>query len=164
MITTTRKRNNSQAKTTVLKQKEDLNVSHRSTTSSQDKPSCRICWGTEEVDDGGFFNPLISPCNCIGTITYIHLKCLKGWLETKKTMKIHRGQVVIKFKKLDCELCKQVFPFQIAHNNRLLDIVDIEKPAKDFIVFESINSSAVPHKVFYIINTESKASIRIGRG
>lgn len=79
-------------------------------------------------------------------------------------MKIHRGQVVIKFKKLDCELCKQVFPFQIAHNNRLVDIVDIEKPEKDYIVFESISSSAVPQKVFYIINTENKQHIRIGRG
>lgn len=79
-------------------------------------------------------------------------------------MKIHKGQVVIKFKKLDCELCKQVFPFQIAHNNRLVDIVDIDKPSSDYIVFESINSSAIPSKVFYIINTENKPQIRIGRG
>ena len=42
--------------------------------------------------------------------------------------------------------------------------MDIDKPSRDFIVFESINSSAVPHKVFYIINTENKANIRIGRG
>ena len=55
--------------------------------------TCRICWGAEDdipetVDD---FNPLISPCNCTGTISQIHLKCLKGWLETKKSMKIHKG-------------------------------------------------------------------------
>ena len=110
---------------------------------SNSKPTCRICWGAEELEEENF-NPLISPCNCIGTISSIHLKCLKGWLETKRSMKIHRGQVVIKFKKLDCELCKQVFPFQIAHNNRLVDIVDIDKPANDYIVFESINSAAVP--------------------
>jgi hypothetical protein len=45
---------------------------------------------------------------------------------------------------MDCELCKQVFPFQIAHNNRIVDIVDIDKPERDFIVFESINSASVP--------------------
>lgn len=72
------------------------------------------------------------------------MKCLKGWLETKRTMKIHKGQVVVKFKKMDCELCKQVFPFQIAHNNRIVDIVDIDKPERDFIVFESINAASVP--------------------
>lgn len=59
-------------------------------------------------------------------------------------MKIHRGQVIIKFKKLDCELCKQVFPYTIAHNQRMIDIVDIDKPAKDYIVFESISSASVP--------------------
>lgn len=84
---------------------------------------------------------MISPCKCTGTISSIHLKCLKGWLETKRTMKVHKGQVVIKFKKLDCELCKQYFPFTIAHRNRLIDIVDIDKPERDYIVFESIHTS-----------------------
>lgn len=120
------------------------------------------------MDDNGAFNPLISPCKCTGTISSIHLKCLKGWLETKRTMKVHKGQVVIKFKKLDCELCKQFFPFTIAHRNRLVDIVDIDKPERDYIVFESIHSNAngqqANQKVFYIINTENKQQIRVGRG
>ena len=77
-------------------------------------------------------------------------------------MKVHRNQVVVKFKKLDCELCKQVFPFQIAHNNRIVDIVEIEKPTKDFIIFESLNSTS--QKVFFIINTENKPVIKVGRG
>ena len=152
------------------KQKQTMDVSQRSNgavslvkTSDSGKPQCRICWGTEEEDENGVFNPLISPCNCTGSISSIHLKCLKGWLETKRTIKVHRGQVVIKFKKLDCELCKQVFPFQFAHNNRIVDIVDIDKPQKDFIVFESISSATVPQKVFYIINTENKQHIRIVR-
>ena len=77
-------------------------------------------------------------------------------------MKVHRGQVIIKFKKLDCELCKQVYPFQITHNNRIVDIVGIDKPDSDYIIFESINTG--PQKVFYIINTEGKPQIKIGRG
>lgn len=89
------------------KNKKDLNL------TSGSGQQCRICWGSEE--DNSYspkdFNPLISPCSCIGTVAAIHLKCLKEWLETKRTMKVHRGQVIIKFKKLDCELCKQVFPF-----------------------------------------------------
>lgn len=42
--------------------------------------------------------------------------------------------------------------------------MDIDKPEKDYIVFESINSASVPQKVFYIINTENKTHLRIGRG
>jgi E3 ubiquitin-protein ligase DOA10 len=92
--------------------------------------------------EGKEFNPLISPCNCTGTMGFIHLKCLKQWLDSKRSMKVHRGQVIIKFKKLDCELCKMIFPFQIAHNNRIVDIVEIEKPESDFIIFESLSSSS----------------------
>ena len=87
------------------------------------------------------FNPLISPCSCSGSISMIHLKCLKEWLETKRTMKIHKGQVIIKFKKMDCELCKKMFPFQITHNNKIYEIVEIDKPESDYIIFESLSSS-----------------------
>lgn len=34
--------------------------------------ACRICLGdAPEVE-----NPLFSPCNCDGTMKYVHLKCL----------------------------------------------------------------------------------------
>jgi pSer/pThr/pTyr-binding forkhead associated (FHA) protein len=40
--------------------------------------------------------------------------------------------------------------------------VDIEKPQKDFIVLESISTG--PEKMFYVINTEERQQILIGRG
>ena len=43
-----------------------------------------------------------------------------------------------------------------------MDIVEIDKPDKDFIIFESLNSTT--QKVFYIINTENKPLIKVGRG
>ena len=58
--------------------------------SSSSSICCRICWGSEE-DDGKDYNPLISPCKCTGTMGSIHLKCLKKWLESKRTMKTHKG-------------------------------------------------------------------------
>jgi E3 ubiquitin-protein ligase DOA10 len=67
------------------KGKQDVNLTQGSAIT------CRICWGSEEDDDGKDFNPLISPCNCTGTVQAIHLKCLKEWLETKRTMKVHKG-------------------------------------------------------------------------
>jgi len=55
-----------------------------------------------------------------------------------------------------------MFPFQLAHNNRIVDIVELERPENDFIIFESLNNLA--QKVFYVINTEGKSNIKIGRG
>lgn len=40
-------------------------------------PSCRICLEQDSLDK------LISPCNCDGTIKYIHMDCLKTWLLSK---------------------------------------------------------------------------------
>lgn len=83
-----------------------INQQARLTESSQGGTVCRICWGNEEEGNEKEFNPLISPCNCTGTMKAIHLKCLKQWLDSKRSMKVHKGQVVIKFKKMECELCK----------------------------------------------------------
>ncbi len=78
-----------------IKKKKSLNSSEDSNASC-----CRICWGTENEeadtsnapDDGvPEFNPLISPCKCGGSVKMIHLKCLKEWLETKRSMKVHRS-------------------------------------------------------------------------
>lgn len=33
--------------------------------------TCRICHGDEE--------PLYSPCNCTGSISFVHFDCLKQW-------------------------------------------------------------------------------------
>ncbi|CDW73638.1 fha domain [Stylonychia lemnae] len=142
-------------------QKQIKNENLNESTSSA--AQCRICWGDEqEMDMNKDFNPLISPCRCVGSIGNIHLKCLKDWLETNKAMKTHKNQVVVKFKKLDCELCKQMFPFQIAFNNRIIDIVEVERPDKNFIILESLTYKG--QKVFYIINTENKMQLKVGRG
>ena len=74
--------------------------------SEDSKNKCRICWGSDEYLDENEdedeetyfkgekqkkFNPLISPCQCTGSVGMIHVHCLKDWLETKKTMKVHKG-------------------------------------------------------------------------
>jgi hypothetical protein len=75
MLTTTRakKLDNKAAARKLEGLQLDVAISSRSSTSSQGKPTCRICWGIDEVDENGAFNPLISPCNCTGTISSIHL-------------------------------------------------------------------------------------------
>ena len=64
----------------------------------------------------------------MGTQGTIHLKCLRSWLETKRQRKVHKGQVMLKFNKVDCEICKQILPFKIAYKNQIVDIVGVDKP------------------------------------
>ena len=41
-----------------------------------DEPACRICWG--DTDDG----PLVQPCACRGSVTWVHANCLEAWRRT----------------------------------------------------------------------------------
>jgi hypothetical protein len=75
--------------------------------------------------------------------------------------------VIIKFKRLECEVCKVNYPFKLAQDNKIIDIVDFDVPKSNYIVLESLQNEQ--QKVFYIINTEdmNKAGgldrIKIGR-
>lgn len=44
---------------------------------------CRICLGEDNFKD----NPMISPCKCDGTMKYIHIECLREWLNSKRSYK-----------------------------------------------------------------------------
>ena len=73
---------------------------------------CRICLGEEEPD-----NPIISPCSCTGSVKFIHLECIKEWLEGKK----HKKETPIVnsyiWRGLECEICKAFYEDQVTLPN-----------------------------------------------
>ena len=66
-----------------------------------DQVICRICLSEEDAS-----NLLISPCSCTGSMKFIHLDCLKEWLEGKKHMKETPVVNSYIWKNLECEICK----------------------------------------------------------
>ncbi|XP_035523589.1 E3 ubiquitin-protein ligase MARCH7-like [Morone saxatilis] len=64
-------------------------------SNEEDEDQCRICHG----DDSSPTNPLISPCLCSGSLQFIHLHCLKRWIQTK----LESGSELYIVKR--CELC-----------------------------------------------------------
>ena len=90
---------------------------------------CRICYLEEE---NPILNPLIRPCKCSGSMKYIHLKCLVVWIKTKVEIDnseyLDNGKYMIySSEKVECELCKEVFPNYVRHNNKLYNIMDLEQ-------------------------------------
>ena len=90
---------------------------------------CRICY--LEEDDANL-NPLIRPCKCSGSMKYIHLKCLIFWIKTKieidNSEYLDNGKYTIfSSEKIECELCKEIFPDYLKHNNRLYNLMDLEQ-------------------------------------
>ena len=77
-------------------------------------------------------NPLIRPCKCSGSMKYIHFKCLLHWLKTK--IQIDKSEYIendyfhiYSPENVECELCKEHFPHFLKHNNKLLNLTELEQ-------------------------------------
>ena len=90
---------------------------------------CRICYQEEEDD---LLNPLIKPCKCSGSMKYIHLKCLLHWLKSRTSNNQIMNNSNENFnayyinQKTECELCKQLFPDYIKHNDIKYCLIDFD--------------------------------------
>ena len=124
---------------------------------------CRICYIEEETID----NPLIQPCICSGSMKYIHLDCLKQWLQTSIFVKIEESQdcSIYLFKTPECELCKTKFTDFIRHKGRLYEILDFKNDFNNYLIIESITLDKNQNKYLYVVNLDQPNNqISIGRG
>lgn len=124
---------------------------------------CRICYIEEETPD----NPLIQPCICSGSMKYIHLDCLKHWLDTSVYIKVEDKEncQIYLYKEAQCELCKTKFPDFIRHKGRLYEILDFSKTFNNYILIESITLDKNQNKFIYVINLDIQGKkLNIGRG
>lgn len=64
-----------------------------------DAPNCRICHCTESPSSG--LVKLISPCQCSGSLKYVHHGCLQQWLDATNSQ--------------TCELCKHPFSISVKY-------------------------------------------------
>lgn len=125
---------------------------------------CRICYGDENEDE----NPLVQPCNCHGSMKYIHLNCLKQWLKTNTFILQESNELskVFKIKKAECELCRTELPNFIRHKGKLYEIIDFGNDFKNYVVFENlIEDNKNKNKYLYIISLDNNNLLfNIGRG
>ena len=123
------------------------------------KPLCRICLSEEHIKE----NPLIHPCNCDGTMKYIHLQCLRLLIQSKIKKTENDSCKILTFKKLECEICKTAFPEKISIKGSLYSIIDIEKPDKDYLILEGLIKEIPEEKSIFIVHFKNKKEIKIGR-
>ena len=68
-----------------------------SASTEEEPPCCRICF--EEGDDE---NPLIIPCDCKGSMMYIHASCLFDWRSRENTNKCNTCNSPYKMRQNTC--------------------------------------------------------------
>lgn len=71
---------------------------------------CRICLSEDEPD-----NPIVSACMCIGSVKYIHLNCIREWLDSKMHKKETQYVNSYIWRGLECEICKTYYRDVITH-------------------------------------------------
>ena len=97
-------------------------------TELRKKLICRLCYLSESTIE----DPLISPCNCSGSMKYIHLSCLKNSIKIKYTKKVSEYAEMFLFQNYSCEICLTQYPKYITYKTQVYYLIDI-----DFNKFEN---------------------------
>ena len=89
----------------IINKKDFEKISNSSVSRTSIIECCRFCLSDENCED----NPLVSPCNCMGSMKNVHLLCMQEWLRSKMQIKQNKVCTTFLWKKFECELCKTPF-------------------------------------------------------
>ena len=106
------------------------NSSISSQKKSTSRPTCRICY----LLNSDIENPLISPCNCSGSMKYIHYKCLKQCIAANLTKKIDVNYKYYSWNNYSCEICKKEYPKYFKIKDALYPLIDLEINFSSYII------------------------------
>ena len=125
---------------------------------------CRICL-SEEDPLNYYDDPLVQPCKCSGSMKYIHINCLKQWLNTKSCIKIENNHYFSFFliKPVICELCQTKFPDYIEHKGKLYEILDFQSEFEYYFIIESLTMDKNDYRFIYVISLNQSKKLKIGR-
>lgn len=130
---------------------------------SEDK-MCRVCWMDGMEED----NPLVSPCSCTGSVKYIHFNCLQKWLLSKMTCKEGQNHQTLSWKQFECDLCKDPFSYCFKFGEKLMNIVEMDKPQDEstpYIILESLSIGKNSSRVVHLVKaSDGHNKFTLGRG
>ena len=132
-----------------------------------DGMACRICLleGNGRDED-----PLIEACSCRGSIQYVHMGCLRYWINGRLSLS-DTTKFTYLFSQLACELCKSQYPTQVQlADGTSVPLVPLPETKAPFIVLENMMRaegappSAETSRGVYVISLAGKKMLRLGRG
>ena len=106
----------------VYENNENSNIKNFFIEKNDGKYNCRICYR----NDSDLNDPLISPCKCSGSMSYIHYKCLKSCIEAKIQKKKEENFISYYWKNFNCEICLFPYPKYIKYKNLKYSLVDLD--------------------------------------
>mmetsp|Transcript_24771 Transcript_24771/g.43632 ORF Transcript_24771/g.43632 Transcript_24771/m.43632 type:complete len:334 (-) Transcript_24771:1472-2473(-) len=134
-----------------------------STLSSDDEmeeeqKTCKICFGASDE-----MNCLISPCDCSGSVRYVHLECLQRWLTSKCQVTDSENFKGYFWKSMHCELCKKIYPFMLNAGGRKVSLFNVSKSEGLTLALELLARDNHGQAV-HILSTKENVALKLGRG
>jgi hypothetical protein len=127
-------------------EKKSIDENNMDNFGFTDKKECRYCLSGDKKEN------MINPCQCEGTMKYVHQQCLEDWIKNRnQTIPEKNSATNEKIFSTPCEICKSQMRFTKYFKNNLMK--SILKMLKNiFGSFKSIiNFSLNSVIVFYLI-------------
>lgn len=109
---------------------------------------------------------MINACQCIGSVKWIHLECIREWLEGKKHKKETPYVNSYIWRGLECEICKAFYKDVVKHPKTGKDLsllmFDIHEDGYQHMIIESVTNSS--SKTIHVVNFSRSNEIMVGRG
>ena len=139
-------------------------VSSARNTEINGKAYCRLCY----LSESSFTDPLISPCNCSGTMKYIHLSCLKNSIKIKYHKKSEQYYDIFLFQNYNCEICLAVYPKYIIYKTQVYYLIDIDFDKFGNYVLCDLtqyidNNQRISHLGYLMFKIEDNLELSLGR-
>ncbi|KAJ1604699.1 SSM4 like ring finger and forkhead associated(FHA) domain-containing protein [Cryptosporidium canis] len=120
---------------------------------------CRICLTEGEQEN----DPLFCPCQCRGSIKFVHLECLRHWINGRLNLANDNGSGdTFFFRQLQCELCKSPLPSAASIKGSRVNIVKVPQAKPPFVVLENIYGNV--HRGVHVVSMAEKKDLKLGRG
>ena len=139
----------------------DFNNNNNNTNT---KPYCRLCYQSEST----ITDPLISPCNCNGSMKYIHYTCLKNSIKLKYHKKSEKYYDMFVFQNYSCEICLTMYPKYIIYKTKVYFLIDIDLDKFENYVLCDLtqyidNNQRISHFGYLMFKIDDNTELSLGR-
>lgn len=90
------------------------------------------------MDETDSSEVLVNPCNCKGTSSHVHIKCLQDWISSKVKKKSNTSATCFYWKKLNCEVCKVPLPDLVDIGDSKMEVIPIYRPDNPYLLLERV--------------------------
>lgn len=117
---------------------------------------CRICFHEDSVEG----NPLIAPCHCKGSMQYVHVGCLRKWINSRINLPDSPSDsYFLEYQHLKCEVCQGSYPSHIKSGSQTLPLVELPRTSFPFIALENRDNARAG---LYVMSLAERKLLTLG--